>query len=118
MINFEKNCIILVLPVAVSYDNGIMWNHVECGTSSMPGVTRICLKTESNLNCQRDIPSNISVFAEDNVAKHEDFNCEEKSFKCNVYEKTYCQKSDLSTHQRTHTGEKPFECDICEKCFI
>ncbi|XP_065578370.1 gastrula zinc finger protein XlCGF49.1-like isoform X3 [Artemia franciscana] len=99
----------------VIYDNNVKQNYVECGTSSMPGLTRICQKTETNLNCQRYIRINISVFAEDNVAKHKDIHNEEKSFKCDVCDRTYSRKSTLSDHRKTHAGKNPFECDVCKK---
>ena len=41
----------------------------------------------------------------------------EKSYKCDMCDKSFSQPSDLTTHTRTHTGEKPYKCDMCDKSF-
>lgn len=37
--------------------------------------------------------------------------------KCDICEKAFVQKSDLTAHRRIHTDEKSYKCDICEKAF-
>lgn len=37
----------------------------------------------------------------------------EKPFECNICDKKFNQKSNLSTHMNTHSREKRF---VCEKC--
>ena len=37
--------------------------------------------------------------------------------KCNEYDITFLQDSELIRHQRIHTGGKPDKCDVCVKAF-
>ena len=41
----------------------------------------------------------------------------EKAYECDVCQKRFSIKGNLTKHKKTHTGEKPFECDVCKKMF-
>ena len=41
-----------------------------------------------------------------------------KTFKCNVCEKSFGYEYSLESHKKTvHLGIKPFKCDLCHDCF-
>ncbi|XP_065571179.1 uncharacterized protein LOC136034038 [Artemia franciscana] len=68
-----------VLPVATLYDNDS--RKQGYGLPSIPGLTRICLKKETDLNCLNNMPSHIYPFAENDVAKQEVSYAGKKTFR-------------------------------------
>ena len=48
----------------------------------------------------------------ENLSRHMRTHTEEKSFDCDICDKSFARKVNLSKHMRTHTGEKPAQCDV------
>ena len=42
----------------------------------------------------------------------------ERLFKCDVCDKSVTQKSVLNTHLAIHSGNRPFKCDVCDEIFF
>lgn len=42
---------------------------------------------------------------------------EPASFKCDICDKVFTERSKLQRHLRVHTDRRPFKCDICQKSF-
>ncbi|XP_015592131.1 zinc finger protein 728 [Cephus cinctus] len=51
---------------------------------------------------------------EDELPKDDNLN---RKHKCDLCEKTFVQKSKLTTHRLSHTGQRPFKCTNCEKAY-
>ena len=45
-------------------------------------------------------------------------NTGEKTYHCEICEKSFTKNAYLVSHKRSHTGEKPFHCEICGKSFV
>ncbi|XP_044739004.1 zinc finger protein 354C-like [Chrysoperla carnea] len=52
-----------------------------------------------------------------NLSQHKRIHSGEKPFLCDICNKRFNQQCHLVRHIRIHTGEKPFACDICNKAF-
>ncbi|PRD23578.1 UNVERIFIED_CONTAM: zinc finger protein [Trichonephila clavipes] len=51
------------------------------------------------------------------VTKHQLFHTTENRYICEICKKAFSGKSDLKKHARFHTNEKPYVCDICKRAF-
>ena len=44
-------------------------------------------------------------------------NTKEKSFKCDLCNKSFTSKDHLNGHLKIHSREKPYSCTLCENIF-
>ena len=42
---------------------------------------------------------------------------EQRPFKCDSCDKSFCKKTDLARHIKLHSADKPHVCDTCDKAF-
>ncbi|XP_011695619.1 PREDICTED: zinc finger protein 765-like [Wasmannia auropunctata] len=52
-----------------------------------------------------------------NLTIHKRLHSGVRPYKCDVCEKKFARKKYLTDHERVHNGERPYKCDICEKKF-
>jgi hypothetical protein len=52
-----------------------------------------------------------------NLTKHLLSHTGERPFQCDICQRTFTQKGNLTRHLLSHTGERPFQCDICQRTF-
>lgn len=52
-----------------------------------------------------------------NLKNHLKVHTKERPFQCDICEKKFTQKINLTVHYRSHTGERPYKCKKCDKAF-
>jgi uncharacterized Zn-finger protein len=41
----------------------------------------------------------------------------ERPYSCDVYNKSFTDKSNMKRHQASHTRERPYSCDVCKRSY-
>ncbi|XP_041637974.1 zinc finger protein 226-like isoform X2 [Cheilinus undulatus] len=75
--------------------------------------------SESSRNSESNIPDKIHQSSHNTDVSENQCNPlqDKASFKCDVCDESFKNKSTLQTHQRVHSGKKTHSCEICGKMF-